>query len=61
MSFITYLESDQWNDAVVETIGLGQRVGYGWLLYGSIYDDPSGWSNRTNVSGVESIKWSLLK
>lgn len=61
VSFVIGLEHARWNDAVVETIALGQRVGHGWALSGSVEDDPGGWSNRTNVAGVESITWNLMR
>lgn len=61
VSFTTELLDVRWNDAVVEAISLGQRVGHGWALSGSVEDDPAGWSNTTNVSGVEAIRWSLSR
>jgi hypothetical protein len=61
VSFVTSLEHERWNDAVVEAIALGQRVGHGWALSGSIHEDPSGWSCRTNLAGVEAIEWLLLE
>jgi hypothetical protein len=59
--FSSRIEAEHWNDAVVETIGLSQRIGHSWFLTGSIYDDPEGWSNKTNISGVDSIRWTLIK
>jgi hypothetical protein len=61
VSFAIGLEHARWNDAVIEAIALGQRVGDGWALSGSIGDDPRGWSNRTNIAGVESIEWTLVR
>lgn len=61
VSFVTELGGGRWNDAVIEAISLGQRVGHGWVLTGSVEDDPGGWSNRTSVSGVESIEWTLRR
>jgi len=61
VSFATELKSERWNDAVVEAMALGQRVGYGWQLIGSVLDGPGGWSNRTTVSGVKSIAWTLAR
>jgi hypothetical protein len=61
VSFATNLEQGRWSDAVVEAIALGQRVGYGWILSGSIEDDPSGWSNDAKVSGIVSIQWQLMR
>ena len=59
--FSNRIEAEHWNDAVVETIGLSQRIGYGWHLSGNIYDDPGGWSNKANISGGDSIQWMLIK
>jgi hypothetical protein len=57
VAFWVELESQAWNDSVVELIGLGQRVGHGWILSGDILVDPSGWSNEPSVSGARSIRW----
>jgi len=61
VSFATRLASERWRDAVVEAIALWQRLGYEWRLIGSIHDNPSGWSNQVNVTGVKSIEWTLLR
>jgi hypothetical protein len=61
VSFATEIEDGQWNDVVVEAIALGQRVGSGWILSGDIYDDPSGWSNETKISGIRSLQWALKR
>ncbi|MEP7219543.1 MAG: hypothetical protein ABI876_11540 [Bacteroidota bacterium] len=55
------INSEAWNDAVVEAIDHGQRVGSGWLLGGSIYEDARGWCNRSSVSGVVCMEWNLVK
>ncbi len=55
--FRTPLVGTTWNDYVVDVIALGQRVGYGWSLSGTIYEDPSGWSNKAQVGGVTSVTW----
>jgi hypothetical protein len=57
VSFAVALEHARWNDAVVEAIALGQRVGHGWVLSGWIEDGPAASSNVTNVAGVKSIQW----
>ena len=57
MTFWVELESQAWNDSVVELIELGQRVGYRWILGGDILVEPDGWSNESSVSGVRSIQW----
>src|ERR1044072_1011888 len=60
VSFATSLESERWTDLGVEAIALGQRVGHGWVLSGSIHYAPHGGSSRTNIAGVESIEWFLM-
>jgi hypothetical protein len=57
VTFWVELESQAWNDSVVELIELGQRVGYGWILSGRVLAEPEGWSNESSVSGVKSIQW----
>ena len=59
VAFWIELESQAWNDSVVEVIALGQRVGYQWTLSGDILTGTDGWSNESNVSGVRSIQWML--
>jgi hypothetical protein len=59
VAFWIELESQAWNDSVVEVIALGQRVGYQWTLSGDILTDTDGWSNKPSVSGVSSIQWML--
>ena len=61
LSFATEIEDGNWPGVVVEAIALGQRVGSGWILSGDIHDDPSGWSNETNISGVRSLQWTLKR
>lgn len=53
------LESQAWNDSVVEVIARGQRVGYQWSLSGDILTERDGWSNESSVSGVRLIEWVL--
>ena len=54
------MKSSRWNDAVVEVIELGQKIGDGWTLNGSVMQDPQGWSNRpSGVAGIISISWIL--
>ena len=60
--FEVNMESSRWNDGLVEVIELGQKIGDGWTLSGSVKKDPQGWSNRpSRVAGVISISWLLLK
>ncbi len=63
--FVVSFEMDHadstWNDCVIEVIELGQRVGYGWVFAGDVRQDPSGWSNKSNVSGVTAIEWILIR
>lgn len=58
--FKVELESEAWNDCVVELIELGQRVGYGWILSGEVLSDPSSWSDKPRVSGVKAFEWILM-
>ena len=58
--FEVKMESSRWNDAVVEVIELGQRIGEGWTLNGSVKQDLQGWSNRpSGAAGIISISWIL--
>jgi hypothetical protein len=59
VSFWIELESRSWNDAIVEAIALGQRVGYQWTLSGDILFFPEGWSNNSNVPGIRSMHWMM--
>jgi hypothetical protein len=59
--FAVPLQHASWNDAVVELIDLGQRVGYEWELRGSILDDAEAASGRPRISGVQAIQWNLRK
>ena len=58
-SFRTVCQTDRWNDAVVEVIGLGQRVAFGWLLSGHVADDLSGWAQKARTSGITAVHWTL--
>lgn len=58
-TFQTSLAGTTHNDAVVEVIALGQRVGYSWTLTGDVFGDLDGWSNEARVSGVTSLHWQL--
>jgi hypothetical protein len=58
--FEVELGSERWNDCVVEVVEMGQRVGHAWILSGDVRDDPSGWSNRPRIAGVQAIEWSLV-
>jgi hypothetical protein len=53
------LESEAWNDRIIEAIRLGQTIASGWILTGNVIDDPGGWASRVNDSGVENMEWSL--
>ena len=59
VSFHPPLSGATHNDAVVEVIALGQRVGYSWTLTGDVFGDLDGWSNKARVSGVTSLHWQL--
>ena len=55
------LSSDSWIDSVFESIEIGQRVGFGWQLGGSILEESEAWSTKFNVSGVAQAHWLLTK
>lgn len=59
IGFQIALSSTTWNDAVVEAIGLGQRIGRGWILSGDVYSQLDGWSNEPSVPGVRALHWQL--
>ena len=53
------LESEDWNDRVVEVAAKGQRIAVGWILCGDIEQDGSGWSNEIKLPGAVSMEWWL--
>ena len=57
--FIIELESDGWNDQIIEAFRIGQRAAAGWSLIGSVIDDPGGWSSSVSDSGVVAMEWSF--
>ncbi|MBE7478969.1 MAG: hypothetical protein HS104_03115 [Polyangiaceae bacterium] len=62
----TFEVAPGWNDAVVESIALGQRLGSGWLLSGNVASDVEAVLTNTGgghcvISGVTMISWSLLR
>lgn len=61
ITFAVPLANESWNDAVVELIDLGQRIGYEWQLAGSVLDDAEGRSQKSRVSGIEVLRWNLRK
>lgn len=60
-SFETLSLANNWGSFVIETIAMGQKLGRGWTLNGNIYDDPDGWSNESNISGITSMQWMCLR
>jgi hypothetical protein len=60
VAFQIILASQEWNDAVVEVIALGQRVAYGWYITGSILEDSSATSNKVSVAGATMVEWQLI-
>lgn len=54
-----------WAERVVAVIALGERLGSGWRLSGSVWEDPSGWlargDGRIRVPGVAAAEWTLLR
>jgi hypothetical protein len=59
IQFSIKIESDSWNDQIIEAFLIGQRVASGGALTGNVIDDPGGWSSDVSDSGVHSITWSL--
>lgn len=57
--FSIALESENWNDQIIECFCIGQRVAYGWGLMGNVIDDPGGCSSTVSDSGVAGIEWSF--
>ena len=57
--FTIYLESETWNDQIVEIIGIGQSIAHDWSLTGSISSDPGESSSKVCDSGVAGIEWSF--
>jgi hypothetical protein len=54
------LECLSWDNCVVTTIGMGQRIAHQWILFGDVYRDLSGWSKNPSVIGVAAIEWMLV-
>jgi hypothetical protein len=54
-----------WAHLVVETLEVAESLGTGWLLSGSVHEDPSGLLSReskhttVNVPGVTAVEWAL--
>ena len=48
-----------WNDLVVEVISLGQRVGYGWMLWGDVLGQQYGETRASRIPGVDGVIWEL--
>ncbi len=59
ISFFSTPSADPWNEAIIETIALGQKVARQWLISGCILSDPSGWSNEPRVTGVTAASWDV--
>ena len=60
-NFDLSLDSERWSDAVYEAIELGERVGYGWRLAGSVLDSPEAHCTEIRIPGVLSASWLLAK
>lgn len=59
--FVLSIENENWNDSVLETISIAQRIGYAWQIGGRIEDEFSIYSNKASVFGVESIELTVTK
>lgn len=57
--------ASDWAHLVVETLEAAETLGTGWLLRGSVHEDPSGLLSRetkhstVNVPGVTAVEWAL--
>lgn len=56
-TFVTRHSTRQWSRFVFEVIGLAQRIGYFWTLYGDVNQQLDGFSNKSSVSGVTSAQF----
>ncbi|MGX5200616.1 hypothetical protein [Aliikangiella sp. IMCC44632] len=54
-SFSIEENSQSWLETAYATIQLGQIVGRGWILTGSIEEEVDLWSNESCISGVDNI------
>ncbi len=54
-------ENNVRSEIIIEVISLGERVGRGWHLTGSIQNQPSGWTNSSTISGVTAINWDIIE
>lgn len=57
---ITHTASSR-DEAVLDVIREGQRLGRAWTLFGDIDQSPAGWSNECVVSGVTALSWSFVE
>ena len=60
-AFTVQLQAERWPDLVLEGLQLGQRVGSGWCVSGSLTQDITASSNHVSVAGVVLLEWSLLR
>jgi hypothetical protein len=59
-AFQTIPTSASWNDAVVETIALGQSMAFDWIIGGDVQQAPESLSTKASVSGVTRIQWQFI-
>lgn len=59
VKFSLRLEATVWNDAVVEAIALGQRVGSRWQLSGDVMKELAARTDFPSVSGLGSLEYRL--
>ena len=54
-----------WNEGVVRTIQLGQRIGAGWLLYGDVLNATDAVFSlehgSTHIPGLRMATWALYR
>ncbi len=55
------IDCTAWESCVVETIALGQRLGYAWTIFGDIRQEVRGWATEARVVGVKAIELTVLR
>ena len=61
ISSTLFAETNNWNDSVVETIALAQKIGNWCSINGRINEEFLIGSNKTNISGIESFDLMISK
>lgn len=61
ITFRVELESNSWNDAVVETLVLGQQVGSRWQLWGHVLEEWGAVASESSISGIQTIMLEIQR